>query len=73
MINKVKKLIKMIIKRFIMFQTLLFLAYIEKYLDRYPIKKKNKKEAIEAPNPNKIFSLIKKFLEKLPRKKTVSE
>ena len=35
MINKVKKLIKMIIKRFIMFQTLLFLAYIEKYLDRY--------------------------------------
>ena len=73
MINKVKKLIKMIIKRFIMFQTLLFLAYIEKYLDKYPIKKKNKKEAIEAPMPNIIFSLIRKFLEKLPRKKTVSE
>ena len=41
-INKVKKLIKMIIKTFIIFQTLLLLAYIEKYLDRYPIIKKNK-------------------------------
>ena len=27
----------------------------DKNLDKYPIKKKNKKEDIEAPNPNKIF------------------
>ena len=73
MINKVKKLIKMIIKRFIMFQTLLFLAYIEKYLDKYPIKKKNKKEAIDAPIPKNIFWLIIKSFEKFPKKNTVSE
>ncbi|WP_415278836.1 hypothetical protein ABXT72_02460 [Candidatus Pelagibacter sp. Uisw_094] len=54
-INKVKKLIKMIIKKFIIFQTLLLLAYIEKYLDKYPIIKKNKKEAIDAPIPKNIF------------------
>ena len=58
---------------FITFQTFWFSAYWDKNFDKYPIKKKNKKEAIEAPIPNKIFSLIKKFFEKLPRKKTVSE
>ena len=49
------------------------LAYFEKYLAIYPIKKKNKKEAKDAPTPNLIFSKIKKFFEKLPKKKTVSE
>ena len=37
------------------------------------IKKKNNIDAIEAPIPNEIFSFIKKFFEKFPRKKTVSE
>ena len=72
-INKVKKLIKMIIKTFIIFQTLLLLAYIEKYLERYPIIKKNKKEAIDAPIPKNIFWLIIKSFEKFPKKNTVSE
>ena len=63
----------MIINVFIIFQTLSFSANFEKYLDKYPIKKKNKKEAIAAPKPKFIFSFIKKFFEKLPRKKTVSE
>ena len=72
-INKVKKLIKMIIKTFIIFQTLLLLAYIEKYLDKYPIIKKNKKEAIDAPIPKNIFWLIIKSFEKFPKKNTVSE
>ena len=35
--------------------------------------KKKIKEDILAPIPNKYFSETKKFLEKLPRKKTVSE
>jgi hypothetical protein len=38
-----------------MFQNFLLWAYFDKYLNEYPIKKKNKKEAIEAPNPNKTF------------------
>ena len=37
------------------------------------IKKKNKNEANDAPIPNFIFSTNKKFLEKFPKKKTVSE
>ena len=36
------------------------------------MEKKNKKDAIVAPIPNKYFSIIKKFLEKLPKKNTVS-
>ena len=56
-----------------MFQNFILLAYFDKYLNEYPIKKKNKNEDKEAPTPNKIFSFIKKFFEKLPRKKTVSE
>ena len=37
------------------------------------MEKKNKKDAIVAPIPNKCCSIIKKFLEKLPKKNTVSE
>ena len=36
-------------------------------------KKKNKNDAIEVPIPNKTFWFNKKFFEKFPRKKTVSE
>ena len=39
-------------------------AYFDKNLDKYPIKKKNRKEDIEAPTPNIIFSFIKKLFEK---------
>ena len=37
------------------------------------IEKKNKKDATAAPIPKKYFSRIKKLLEKLPKKNTVSE
>ena len=37
------------------------------------MEKKNKKDVMVAPIPNKYFSIIKKFLEKLPKKNTVSE
>ena len=37
------------------------------------ISKKNIKDAIEAPKPNKYLLAIKKFFEKFPKKKTVSE
>ena len=30
-------------------------AYLDKYFERYPIKKKNKKDAIDAPIPKNIF------------------
>ena len=46
---------------------------LEKYFARYPNVKKNKKDAIEAPKPNKYLLAIKKFFEKFPKKKTVSE
>ena len=36
-------------------------------------KKKKIKDAVDAPMPKYIFSSNKKFFEKLPRKKTVSE
>ena len=62
-----------IMKIFIYFHTFLLFKYLEKYWDRYPMEKKNKKDAIVAPTPNKYFSIIKKFLEKLPKKNTVSE
>ena len=55
------------------FHAFLFFKYFDKNLDRYPKKKKNKNEAIEAPIPKQYFCEIKKFLEKFPRKKTVSE
>ena len=35
--------------------------------------KKNKNDAIEAPIPKKYLCEIKKFFEKFPKKKTVSE
>tara|TARA_B100000579_G_C22678014_1_gene778881 strand:- start:12 stop:164 length:153 start_codon:yes stop_codon:yes gene_type:complete len=47
--------------------------YLDKIFDKYPIEKKKTKEAIEAPNPNKYLCVMKKFFEKLPKKKTVSE
>ena len=37
------------------------------------MKKKNKKDAIEAPIPKKYLLVIKKFFEKFPKKNTVSE
>ena len=46
---------------------------MDKYWDIYPIKKKNKKDADDAPIPKIIFSTNRKFLEKFPKKKTVSE
>ena len=55
------------------FHTILFCKYFDKNLDKYPKKKKNKNEAIEAPIPKQYFCEIRKFLEKFPRKKTVSE
>ena len=38
----------------IIFQTLIFWAYLDKYFERYPIKKMLKDE-IDAPIPNNIF------------------
>ena len=61
------------INTFIIFHTILLWAYWDKYLDKYPITKKKKKDATEAPNPNKIFWFKKKFFEKFPKKNTVSE
>ena len=58
---------------FISFQTLLLWRYLEKYLDKYPRRKKKKKEEIEAPRPKNNFSIKLNFFEKFPRKKTVSE
>ena len=53
---------------FIYFHIFLSFKYLEKYFDKYPIEKKNKKEAIVAPIPKKYFSIIKRFLEKFPKK-----
>ena len=61
------------INKLIFIQIFLFFAYLDEYFDKNPIKKKNKKEAKDAPTPNLIFSKVKKFFEKLPKKKTVSE
>ena len=36
-------------------------------------EKKNKKDANEAPKPKRTLLFITKFLEKLPKKNTVSE
>jgi len=55
-IYDVRILIKTITEKLIIFQINWFFAYFEKKTDKYPIKKKNKKEAIEAPIPNIIFS-----------------
>ena len=66
-------LIKDIIKILIIFHTLELCKQFDKNFDRYPKIKKNKNDAIPAPKPKQYFSAIKKFLEKFPRKKTVSE
>ena len=57
----------------VIFQIFSLWTYLDKNFDKYPIKKKNIREAIEAPTPKDILSLTKKFLEKFPRKKMVSE
>ena len=62
-----------IMKIFIYFHTFLLFKYLEKYWDKYPIEKKNKKKAAADPIPKKYFSRIKKILEKLPKKNTVYE
>ena len=62
-----------IMKIFIYFHTFLLFKYLEKYLYKYTIEKKNKKDAAAAPIPKKYFSIIKKFFEKFPKKNTVSE
>ena len=64
---------KAIINKLIDLQILSFSAYLEKKVDKYPNKKKKIKDAIEAPIPKNIFSSNKKFFEKFPKKKTVSE
>ena len=58
---------------FIIFQIFSLWAYLDKYFDKYPIMKKNTKDAAEAPTPNNIFWFKTKFFEKLPKKNTVSE
>ena len=55
-IYDVRILIKTITEKLIIFQINWFFAYLEKKTDNYQSKKKNKKEAIEAPTPNIIFS-----------------
>ena len=44
-------LIKAIINIFINFQIAWFFKYFDKNLDKYPIPKKNNREANEAPKP----------------------
>ena len=60
-------------KIFIYFHIFLSFKYLAKYCDKYPIEKKNKKEAMVAPIPKEYFSIVKKFFEKLPKKNTVSK
>ena len=67
------KIIKNIINWFNTFQIFIAFKYLEKKFDKYPITKKKIKEEIEAPIPKNIFWLIRKFLEKFPKKNTVSE
>ena len=47
--------INIIMNKLINFQTLQLLANFEKNLERYPIRKKNKKDATDAPKPKNIF------------------
>ena len=65
--------INTIINRLILFQISALWRYLDNNFDKYPIKKKKRKDAIEAPIPKKYLSIINKFLEKFPRKNTVSE
>ena len=66
-------LINIIINKFIFFQTLSLFRYLDNNFDKYPSIKKNKNDAIEAPIPKQYLSIVTKFLEKFPRKNTVSE
>ena len=66
-------LINIIINRLILFQIIALWRYLDSNFDKYPITKKNSKDAIEAPTPKKYLSIIEKFLEKFPKKNTVSE
>ena len=68
-----KTVINIIIKKFIIFQTFDLIKQFEKNLAKYPREKKNKKDASDAPMPKKYLLVIKKFFEKFPKKKTVSE
>ena len=63
----------MIINKLIFFQILSLRRYLDNKLERYPIAKKKRKDAIEAPIPKKYLSITNKFLEKFPRKNIVSE
>ena len=60
-------------KKLINFQVNWLFKYWQRNLDKYPKIKKNKKDAKVAPNPKYILSMYKKFFEKFPKKKTVSE
>ena len=68
-----KKVINNIIIKLIICHTFLVLRYFDKYFDIYPSVKNAIKEDKEAPSQKNIFSFNIKFLEKFPRKKTVSE
>jgi len=46
---------------------------VDKYFDIYPSIKKATKDDMDAPNQKNSFSFKIKFLEKFPKKKTVSE
>ena len=59
--------------KFITFWVLIFIKYFDSNFDKYPNAKKNMNDEVEAPKPNKILSFNSKFLEKLPKKNTVSE
>ena len=60
-------------KKFIIFHVFELTKLLEKNFARYPNEKKNRIDAIEAPRPNRYLLIIKKFFEKFPKKKTVSE
>ena len=59
--------------RFITLRILTSIKYLDNNFDEYPKVKKKINDEIEAPVPNKILSFNSKFLEKFPKKNTVSE
>ena len=59
--------------RFITLRILTSIKYLDNNFDEYPKVKKKISDEIEAPTPNKILSFNSKFLEKFPKKNTVSE
>ena len=62
-----------IINKFIIFRILTSIKYLDNNFDEYPKAKKKINDETEAPAPNKILSFNSKFLEKFPKKNTVSE